>query len=681
MEKTLTRREWDHGVVGLRALSVVFVLIYHTQPDVLKGGYLGVDIFFVISGYLMTRQIYPLIANGNFSSREYFRKRASRLLPALVLMMSVSLVVGYFYCLPDEYRQLGRHIGFGAPLFNNHINLGEDGYFETASEKKAMLHLWSLAVESQFYVLLPLVLCAAKGKKGIALGILILLGSISFGANFWLRDVYPQASFYLVLGRFWEFCCGSILGMLLIDGDVASGSLGSAKDSMVNKLLYRFPAADPQSGNGIELRSVNILLITGLCLILFSVMFGGRDNPLTHSIVTVVGSILVIYVTPKTPLGRMLLGNRLAVGISLISYSLYLWHWPILVYFRIGSSGSLSFDLPATWCALAWILALASISYKLIEEPIRNLSRGGLSCRPLILILFGVWFSGLWVYSLDGVTPYNKPLSYISAAKGDWSYPGKLVYKDGNYQTSNIPPSVMFIGDSHMEQYGPRLEAKYREGLALESIFITGGGCPLIPGVHLDGYEHCDRLFERIRVALNRNPIHTIIIGAYYNAYLVRSRGSKYYYADGGARYHMDSEYAIQSAKKSLYAYIKGLSNLYRVVVVMDNPSDPRFEPSHILANSDSGVRPFPLDVKVYRPKFPQDADQLKLELEMSHALGDYATVVRPSLKICPNAVCEALTVDGHPKYKDGDHIRPFYVKEYIDILDSYFLTHSASMR
>jgi len=201
---------------GLRAVAVLAVIAFHAFPNRLPGGFIGVDIFFVISGFLISTILFEKIEKQTFSFSEFYSRRIRRIFPALVLVLMASLSFGWFVLISDELNQLGKHVAAGAAFVSNFVLWGEAGYFDNSAESKPLLHLWSLGVEEQFYIFWPLILCIAAKLRSNLLVITVVIAVISFILNIFGVKPDPVATFYSPLTRFWELQCGSILAWLVL---------------------------------------------------------------------------------------------------------------------------------------------------------------------------------------------------------------------------------------------------------------------------------------------------------------------------------------------------------------------------------------------------------------------------------------------------------------------------------
>jgi peptidoglycan/LPS O-acetylase OafA/YrhL len=323
----LYRREID----GLRALAVLPVILFHADFHVFSGGYVGVDIFFVISGYLIASIIIEERAAGSFSISKFYERRIRRIFPALYLVMVVCVPVAWLFLSAPDLKEFFTTV-VAVPAFVSNIQFfRQSGYFDTASEFKPLLHTWSLAVEEQYYLIFPwlIILLWKFGKGWIAAGlILAFVGSLALAT---MGPIFfsPQAAFFLLPFRFWELAIGSALALWLTDGQA-------------------------QIGSGLA----NLVSLTGGVLVLYAVFFFEKNTPAPslYTLAPTIGTALIIaFATPGTYVGR-LLGARVLVGLGLISYSAYLWHQPVLAFARHLSLTTLQPNLRISLVMLAFLL-------------------------------------------------------------------------------------------------------------------------------------------------------------------------------------------------------------------------------------------------------------------------------------------------------------------------------------
>lgn len=295
---------------GLRALAVVPVMIYHAMPEVLPGGYLGVDVFFVISGYLITLLMMRNVASGTFRFRDFYRRRIRRLAPALIVMVAAVLALGWVVCLPGEYARLGTTALSSLTALSNVYFALNSSYFDPDTDKNPLLHTWSLAVEEQFYLVFPLIAFACLRWAPRLVPIVfsgLLAGSLV--SMFSLMARYPDSSYYLLHTRAWQLLAGSLLA------------------------YWHFSGATRRLSNSVG----HALVLTGLGLLALSyVVFSAeRGHPGAAILVPVLGTILIIAGGYRDTKGSFdFLTTRPLVMIGLASYSIYLWHQPIIVFYE-----------------------------------------------------------------------------------------------------------------------------------------------------------------------------------------------------------------------------------------------------------------------------------------------------------------------------------------------------------
>jgi peptidoglycan/LPS O-acetylase OafA/YrhL len=326
---------------GLRSLAVLPVIFFHGGLSVFSGGFVGVDVFFVISGYLITTIILSQINEGRFSLMTFYARRARRILPALFLVVLCTLPFAWLWMLPTEFKDFSQSIAAVSLFSSNFLFWMESGYFAAAAEQKPLLHTWSLAVEEQYYILFPLLLIALWRRS--ALTTTLLLGVIfvlSLAGSEWLYRVDPEANFYLLPTRAWELLMGSLCAILTLN-------------------------RGPQRNNA--------LALIGLILILGSVFVYDKTTPFPSlwAVPPVLGTGLVlVFATHGTWVAR-LLSMRGFVGIGLISYSAYLWHQPLFALARLRDPVEPSLSL---MMGLAFVsLGLAYLSWRFVEQPARQI--------------------------------------------------------------------------------------------------------------------------------------------------------------------------------------------------------------------------------------------------------------------------------------------------------------------
>jgi peptidoglycan/LPS O-acetylase OafA/YrhL len=327
---------------GLRAVSILLVVGFHAHPWLIPGGFIGVDIFFVISGFLITGIILTEIDGGTFSPIAFYARRVRRIFPALIVVLLATYLVGWFLLLPDAYILLGKNIAAGVAFASNLLQLSQAGYFAPDAAENPLLHLWSLGIEEQFYIVWPavLLLIAQSNRRQLYIG---GIAAVSLCAALLIFLGYKQWSFYAPIPRAWEL----LIGALLAERQIHQTSK--------RKFSY----------NG------NLTAIAGIALIGAAAMGLNSKSafPGVYALLPTVGAALIIG-SPNAWVNRLLLANRPMVFIGLISYPLYLWHWPILTYLSILQNGVPNFL--EIWAAVALAVMLSWLTFRFVEKPIRR---------------------------------------------------------------------------------------------------------------------------------------------------------------------------------------------------------------------------------------------------------------------------------------------------------------------
>jgi len=503
-QSPLYKSSYRSEIDGLRAFAVLSVVAFHAFPSWLKGGFIGVDVFFVISGFLITSHIFELLDKGQFSFTDFFGRRIRRIFPALILVMACSLAFGWFALLADEFAQLGKHVVSGAAFITNFILVDESGYFDNAAETKPMLHLWSLAVEEQFYIVWPFVLWLAWKCKFNLLTITILVAVLSFYLNLRFVKSHPIETFFWPLGRFWELLSGSILAWLLL----YKSEILSQFRLWVDKFLVRVIHSKEVDADGST--TSNLMSFLGFLLLAYGVI---RINeslsfPSIWALVPVLGAVLVISSGSKAWLNRVFLMNPIAVWFGLISYPLYLWHWPILSFLQIVEG-----ELPhrdARIIAVLLAIILAWLTYRFVETPIRKKNQYALRAKHLVIALSVLGVAAYSVEMTNGVQTRNAVLEYnsnldelkrtVAKERDCLSFLG-ITDSKFNYCKVGVKGSdgvVAVIGDSHAHVAFPGI-SEGLERFGLTTVLLANSSCPPLIGSPWGGDEDEKRLCsERI---------------------------------------------------------------------------------------------------------------------------------------------------------------------------------------
>jgi peptidoglycan/LPS O-acetylase OafA/YrhL len=370
-----THLTYRPDIDGLRAVAVLLVLTYHAFPNWLPGGFIGVDVFFVISGYLISSLLFRDINNNSFSFLDFYARRIRRIFPALLMVFVACYVLGWFTLLPHEYKQLGKHIAGGAAFISNFILWNESGYFDNAAITKPLLHLWSLGIEEQFYILWPIVLWASFKKKINWLVLIIFVTILSFFFNYWLVYQDPVATFYSPLTRAWELLLGA---------------------AIAHKTCVHF-------FNSLSSRVATLITAISACSLVSTAYFLTKSAsfPGAWALIPTLATVLLISLGVQSRFNQTVLSSRGLVWLGLISFPLYLWHWPLLSFGRILEAEPLGYR--ALFAIVLASVFLAWVTYRWIETPFRRSPHLSGKAIALLCGLVVIGYLGYNSYSRDGL--------------------------------------------------------------------------------------------------------------------------------------------------------------------------------------------------------------------------------------------------------------------------------------
>lgn len=519
----LTHPKYRLDIDGLRAIAVLSVVIYHAFPKFVRGGFIGVDIFFVISGFLISTIIMGSLERNSFSFIEFYSRRIRRIFPALLLVLTASFVLGWFVLLADEYKQLGKHIAGGAGFISNFLYWSESGYFDDASETKPLLHLWSLGIEEQFYIVWPLLLWLAWKKRFNLLTITIVVAVISFALNLSKVHGNSDAAFYSPQTRFWEMLVGSILAYMTLHKRSLFPKFKRKLDMWRGQIFY----VQAPENNGKTLRNIQSLIGAVLILTGLLVITKERHFPGWWAILPIMGTMLIISAGVDSWFNRVVLTNRVLVWFGLISFPLYLWHWPLLSFAKIIEGDSLSSETRIT--AVMISIALAWFTYKFFEMPFRFGNHSRAKTIILFLLMFTCGLVGYVFYKQDGLSFRAYPSifktytqSIIRTERVSECFDIPFAYeKKGNWfcnlGNKSIQPSFFAYGDSHALSLLPVLE-KYSTENKLNILFAGTSGCPPLLEIQaMRGEEqirkyNCQKLNDRVFNFVKKNKINSVLL-------------------------------------------------------------------------------------------------------------------------------------------------------------------------
>lgn len=630
--------EYRPDIDGLRGLQILCLIAFHSFPNFAPGGYVGVSIFFVISGYLITN---ILLRNDELTIVElsqFWCRRIKRIFPALITTLLMSLIIGYFFLLPTEYEQLAKYVIGGALFFDNFVALSESGYFDNSSIEKPLLNLWSLAIEEQFYIIWPFIILIIIKLKN-QLSIIGLICIMLFSINIYLSPNYPAQNFYFSISRFFEIASGGYLAII------------ARSDSKLisHKIIKKY-------GCGI-----------GIVLILYSVFEFSKYTlyPGYAVLIPVLGSILVIASEQNAPL-KQILNNKVIIYVGLISYPLYLIHWSLNSFLHI-----LNNDPSKIYILIIIFLSffISLIIYRYIENPIR-LMKDNFIIYILIISLAILSTISIYIISAKGLpersslTEYKKVLSQLgwrASERVDNAciklYPNNEYCKLNRLEKGN---RALLIGDSIAGSYYHGLSEKLSEnGISLT--LIGKGGCPPLLNIksHYEGSEDfCNNALHKELIKFAElNDYNTIILSANWHLYALGNRFSKvievnkkWVIESGGI-----SKSNQETYKDSLVKTIEFLISKNKLIIFLDQPPE--------LNNDLLKCQPLrPLSIERLNNCNSFKSEQVKYLDEYKHItrniLKEYPSVmiIDPLDGLCPKLDCLSM-FNGYPLYRDYIHL------------------------
>ncbi len=642
------RAAYRPDIDGLRAVAIIPVLLFHSFPALARGGFVGVDIFFVISGYLITSIILKDLrrgaeGKGGFSFRRFYAHRIRRIFPALILVLLGCLALGWFVMLADEYKQLGKHVVSGAGFIENFALWQEAGYFDASAESKPLLHLWSLGIEEQFYIFWPILLVVAARLRA---SVFLLMGGIaaaSLAANIIAMNGHATLAFYSPFTRMWELMAGGTLAYLALHR-------GAAAQGRAARLV------DWLAALGSTRTRANIESAAGLLLILGAVVFlnAGVAFPGWWALLPTIGACLLIMAGPEAWVNRFVLGSRLLVFVGLISYPLYLWHWPLLSFARILEGATPSAAVRGAALALAFVLSCST--YWLVEKRLRYLEHWG-ATLSLALVLVSLAGVGYDIFYREGLefrlkgselarVKFNITLQYQTQCRRDFPFAANAFCLRGS---ENAPPTVALLGDSHAMTLYPGLGQYYADRGENLVHFGIGGGIPFY-GVEriVDGKvtNYYAKLFGQVLDYVSNDPRIKIVILMNKEPenqplrYELDPANTQVYEVYGEAMAHTLAR--LVSAKK-------------RVIVFLDNPM-VNFDPGSCITRV-AGIAPARPLCAIPRQQYEAESRLYRSKVEEVVKRFPSVELWDPAQYLCDARYCWARK-DGKMLYgKDGQHL------------------------
>ena len=659
--------EYRPDVDGLRAIAVVSVILFHIGIPGFLGGYVGVDVFFVISGFLITSLILKELDAGTFCFKDFWVRRIRRILPALFVVMAVSSVVFAFVLTPEHYKNFGQSLVAQSFFSSNFLFWKESGYFDVSADTKPLLHTWSLAIEEQFYLLFPVLLfLLTKYLKGARLLIITLLVATSFCCSIWMSVHLPKAGFFLLPSRAWELGLGTILAFAT-----------TYKSHLLSSDLLN-----------------NVIGILGIFAIIVAVVLYDNNTPFPSymALLPCMGAIALIWSgrDGKTFVAR-LLSLRFVVFVGLLSYSLYLWHWVALVFNR-----TIQLELPSIYSNIGAVLisaVLAYISYKYIETPFRR-NKDKFSARVLVkytvvgfgaLIIFGsaIHFKGGVEERLDQkiLSAYkdarfkpNRVRSCIN--RFDISQnPSDFFCTSSEGNSVDFNPDIVIWGDSHSIAYLPVFDLLSEE-TGRSFAFAAHAGCPPVPNIHRidlpERHKPCP-LFNKavMDYILEHKPKKVIQVFRYDHYFSERNNYEKRdkrnpILTSGVLNATFDPARSFALFEKEFPRMLGTLTREgIKLDVVTQAPNMGVHVPEYLLKAS---ILRQPIDYKISKQDFTERVQKFE-EFLKRHDVH----VIDIKDKFCDEFFCYAFQ-ESKALYKDDDHLSHFGAMNLQQLLESTFM-------
>lgn len=651
------RTNYRPDIDGLRALAIIPVVVFHAFPLIMPGGFVGVDIFFVISGFLISNILLHALHDGTFSFGHFYSNRIKRIFPALLVVLTSCLVFGWFFLLPDEYTHLGKHIAGAVGYVENFVLRREAGYFDVSSALKPLMHLWSLGIEEQFYITYPLILWIFWRLRLNLFGIVALLGLASFSLNAWQVHHDVVGAFFLPQTRCWELLIGgSIACWQLQDGPRIRGE---------NPQWTTPPGRNRPSVQAFH----NVSSFAGLILILAAIFLihEGDSFPGWRALLPAGGAALLIVGGPKSWINRKILATRMMVSIGLISYSLYLWHWPILAFPRILHGGEPGFLARIAEVLISFVLAWATWRY--IENPIRFGPNTRFKIAALVTISILIGMAGYVTHAKEGFVSRFPTLADDLDRSPSEAFATQECHKtigdDIAYCRSNAPgpPDVLLIGDSHAGALYRGLAAEYQKrAQVLMNLGMPGcvpfydtesytGGAPQDPPC-VPAINHI------LDFATSSSSAHTIILALRGPSNLVGHDFGAY--STGPLkeiRWREDTQASQEATFQTSFAStISRLQSSGKTIVLFIDWPELDFDPRSCLPRPVSFfAQPRAL---CGVPRNQVDARNREYREAIEHLREKFAGVrtFDPLPYLCNQEACYAMK-DGHLLYRDDNHL------------------------
>lgn len=634
----MTQFERRRDIDGLRAVAVLAVLAFHWGLPGVSGGFLGVDVFFVISGFLITSLIRNDLDAGTFTLIGFWERRIRRIAPALLVMMAVALAAGAYFLFAPDLRQLGAQAVTQSLFSSNFLFAAQSGYFDQESLSKPLLHTWSLAVEEQYYLLFPLLLIglfsAASRRKSVwGLAAIFML---SYVACVWGSLYYPFETFYLLPFRAWELLLGALV-------------------------TYA-----PQPRLSFFERQ-GIALVALLWLVASFFLFGDTTHVWATMALPCVATALLLWLgrgTKEETFAAKILGWTPAVGIGLISYSLYLWHWPIYVYATYANGG---FEVsPIGLLAVAaGSFAVAALSWKFVETPIRTrqiLSSSRRLFRAVGLTAGAILVAGFLLYGMDGmpqrfsvqVNRYAAAIDEMGSHRDQcYQLSPEQIRRQGPCLIGNKdlgPADFLAVGDSFADSLFPVLEEE-AQGRGRSGLFASYNSCPPLRDIYRPDHQKsfdCRGFNQAVAESAQRAGVKRVLLIARWQEY-----ADTYYLSDRSDSFPRQTEARRKLLRDKVLDTVSYWRNLGVEVWIVKAPPSYVLNIPRLLASQERTERGVPAGATLSEHR----QENAFVEEVFAEAQKQGARLIDPADILCPEEGACLLASNGASLYRDSHHL------------------------
>lgn len=644
---------------GLRSLAVIPVILFHTGLKSFSGGFVGVDVFFVISGYLITTILLSDLKSGRFSIVHFYERRARRILPALFLVMFSCLPFAWFWLLPQDIKSFSQSLVAVSVFASNILFWLTSGYFDTATELKPLIHTWSLSVEEQYYLLFPLLLFFAyRFGKRWTVSIFGLVAIFSLGLSQWGAFTEPAFAFFMLPTRAWEMVLGAFVAFYYSEQNIKK---------------HKYWVSEMGS-------------LLGFALICYSIFFFSKQTPFPglYALVPTIGAALIIVLATKKTLIGKLLSTKPFMWMGLISYSAYLWHQPLFAFARLRSFEEIS-QTHLTVLAIITI-PLSWLTWRFVERPFRNNHKVSRNNIFLLSFIGSIFFFGIGLFgqfSNGFLFHYDSTIQKIFLTKDNGLI--NICNEEKTSNTSetctigdlNTSPTIAIIGDSHSTRLTYELSFVLKKNNVAAKVYAQPWCPPMLDiGTSNPHKNPSCRDYRRNTISeIISNPdISNIIMIAEWSNYTQGFRGN-----DQSVTFYTDSSSLEESLKensaaveRSLIKTVKILNENGKSVLIIKSVPEYEYSVPFLLQKNyqNSGVLGLPYTYLVDKYRYNQRNKEIEIIFQ-NRLIKNRVKFLDTYNIYCPDHICKTFTYDGESYYIDGNHLTRAGSKPLVDALES----------